>query len=98
MDSYEEHFINDLHSGLGKVAISGIIIEKNEGIIVIDDGSGTISVLLNELVLPPAEYLRIFGIIIPGEQGMLLQADVLQDLSTMDRIAHKKVKEKMRNL
>lgn len=97
MDSYYEHIISELKPTHSKVAVSGTLITKNESSLVIDDGTGQIVVLTNELFVPSGAYLRIFGRVIPFDDGLQIHADVIQDLSTIDKIAHKKVKELLRN-
>ena len=96
MDSYYEYLISELKPTLNKVAVSGTLITKNESSLVIDDGTGQVVILTNELFVPSGTYLRVFGRVIPFDEGVQVHADVIQDLSTIDKIAHKKVKEMMR--
>lgn len=97
MEAYEELFIKELKPTLTKVAISGTIITKNDTHFVLDDGTGSIHVLVMGQIIPSGDYVRVFGTVIPHDAGVQLQADLIQDLSLIDKIAHRKVKEKLRN-
>ncbi|MEK6940663.1 MAG: hypothetical protein AABW49_02075 [Nanoarchaeota archaeon] len=97
-DSYQEEFIKTLRVSGSKIAVSGTVISNNETYLVLDDGSGNITILVNNIPIPNGDYLRVFGRVMPGEDGMYFQADVIQSLSKIDKHAHKKIKEKIHDL
>lgn len=98
MESYEEIFIKEIQPTTGKIAISGTVLTRDEKHLVVDDGTGSIGVILTDHPAPLGEYLRVFGTVIPDDAGYQLQADLVQDLSNIDKIAHKNVKEKLRKI
>ena len=78
-----------------RIKVTGTIIDINkEGTrLVVDDGTGKIAITseskcnaeMNQLV-------RVFGRVIPLEQGSELQGDVVQDMKKLDLELLKKVK------
>ena len=73
-----------------KVAVSGIIVNRTENSFLIDDGTGQIRVIGENL--PNHEYVRVFGNLTNLEEGLVLQAEIVQDLSKIDKNLHKKIK------
>lgn len=90
---FKEKFIKDLSETDFKVAVSGVIVSKNENTFLLDDSTGQITVSIINQGIPSYEYLRVFGKIMPYENGLELQAEIIQDLSKIDKEMHKKVKE-----
>ena len=84
--AYKETFINELKEN-SKVAISGFIVEKNEGSIIIDDNTGTLPVII-ETNLELNSFVRVFGYYANGQ----LQASFIQDLSNANKQLYNKVK------
>jgi len=75
----------------------GIVVDKKDDTLVIDDGSAKLQVFadlpniidtisLNQLV-------RVFGSVMPVDNGFELKADILQDLSDLNVNLYKKVDE-----
>ena len=46
MPAYKEKFINEITSKDSKVAVSGIIIDKEDNLIFLDDGTGVMPISL----------------------------------------------------
>jgi len=90
-EAYTEKLIKDVNADDKKVAISGYLISKEEHSIVIDDGSSEIPIFFDQLNVPNGKYFRIFGRVIPHEEGLQIQADLIQDLSSMDYELYKKM-------
>ncbi len=88
---YVEKFIKDISFKDFKVSVSGIIVNKSENSFLLDDGTGQVAV--SSATIPAYEYLRVFGKIIPLENGFELQSEIIQDLSKIDKAIHRKVKE-----
>ncbi|MFH1331817.1 MAG: hypothetical protein ABIH63_00850 [archaeon] len=88
---YVDKYIKDLSASDTFVSVSGVAVSKADGSFVLDDGSGEIVVLLEAESLP--EYVRVFGRVLPYEDGLRLQADFFQDISKIDKLLYKKVKD-----
>jgi len=94
MQAYKEKFINEITKQDTKVAISGLIIDKEDNLIFIDDKTGVIAVNL-ETTLPINTFVRVFGYLINNGNEMQLQAQLIQDLSNVDKKLYNKVKTLM---
>lgn len=84
--SYRETFINELKES-SKVSISGFIVQKNENSIVIDDNTGTLPVII-QTNLELNKFVRVFGYFSNNQ----LQADLIQDLSDVNKQLYNRVK------
>lgn len=89
--SYKEKFIKNLSKEDVKVAISGVIVSKAEGKIIIDDTTGTI-VTDVETNLSVNDFVKVFGVLLPYEEGFEVQGHLVQDLSNLDAEKYLKVK------
>ncbi len=79
--------ISDINPNLdSRISIIGSIIDLEENMAVVDDGTGKIDVSFSEETPQPelktGQLIRIFGFVIPSEQ-VELQAEVIQDLSEL---------------
>lgn len=88
---YIEKFIKDISVSDFKVSVSGVIVSKTENSFLLDDSTGQIRI--SSTTIPNFEYLRVFGKIMPLETGLELEAEITQDLSKIDKVIYKKVKE-----
>ena len=87
-----EKQIKDLSKEDVDVAISGLVINKNENSFFLDDGTGQIPISF----IDPIEaegYVRVFGRVISSENGFEVQGEILQDLNKIDKVLYKKIKE-----
>jgi len=80
-----------------KVKVIGIIVDKKDDTILIDDGSAKIQEFVN---LPNIidtinlnQLIRVFGSVMPTDEGFELKADIVQDLSDLNVNLYKKVDE-----
>ena len=89
---YLEKNINELSQKDSNVAIAGIVIDKDEGIFTLDDGSGQINILMDSDNLDGKEFIRVFGTVISLGNSLQVQGEVIQDLSKIDKLLYKKVK------
>jgi hypothetical protein len=77
-----------------RVRLLGTIIDRKENVLVIDDGTGKIKVSFAEPVDSEANHLvRVFGRVIPVEEGFEIQGEVAQDMKDLDLGLYKKVNE-----
>ena len=88
---YAEKFIKDISIKDFKVAVSGVIVNKSEKSFLLDDGTGQIAV--SSSTVPDYQYIRVFGKVLPLENGFELQSEIIQDLSKIDKAIHRKIKE-----
>ena len=90
-EAYVEKRINDIDKNDRKVAVSGCIVSTDDHSIMLDDGDSRIAVFLGDAKAPNGRYMRVFGRVIPCEEGIQLHADLVQDLSNMDLNLYKKM-------
>jgi len=89
---YLEKDIKDISKDDINVAIAGIVIDKDEGIFTLDDGTGQINVLMNDFNLEGKDFIRVFGNVLSLSDNLQLQGELIQDLSKIDKLLYKKVK------
>ena len=89
--SYKEKFIKNLCKEDVKVALSGFIVSKSDGKIIIDDTTSTISAEV-ETTLNVNDFVKVFGVLLPYEDGFEVQGHFIQDLSNLDADKYFKVK------
>ena len=90
-----EKEISSIQPGDIRVSIIGTIIDRNqEGTqFLVDDGSGKIQVLSEPPQTPGlGKLVRIFGRVIPIDNGFELQGEIFQDMSRLDLALFSKVK------
>ena|SRR3989344_3547226 len=90
MPSYKEKFINELGKEDKKIAVSGLIIDKEDNLIFIDDGTGVLAVDIETNLLINT-FVRVFGYLI-NNGDMKLKGEVIQDLSPANKQIYNKVK------
>ena len=86
-----ERRIGDILPEDGRVSFIGTVIDVGDGKVVVDDGSGSIEVLLeNEIAkgLETGKVVRIVGKLSDG----LVSGEAVQDFSGFDLEIYKKVK------
>lgn len=88
---YSEKYIKDLSPSDTFVSLSGVVVSRSDGSFILDDSTGELPVLLSAADLPP--HIRVFGRLLPYDDGFRLQGDFFQDLSKIDKLLYKKVKD-----
>ena len=74
-----------------RVSVIGTVVDIKGNTLVLDDGSGNIQVVFNEdAAANPNQLVRIFGRVMPGEHGVEIMGEILQDMSGLDVAAFKK--------
>jgi hypothetical protein len=77
-----------------RVSILGTVIDRQGEKVVIDDGTGKIDAVFDkEVKAEPNQLVRVFGRVIPMENGFELQGEILQDMSKLDMKLYNKVME-----
>ncbi len=75
-----------------RVRIFGHVIDKVDGIIVVDDGSSKVEIMTDEFdAFDIDDVVRAFCRVLPLEQGYELRAEIIQKLNNMDTDLYKKV-------
>ena len=95
MDSnyFKEKYIKSINSEDINVALSGVVINKEDNSFVLDDGISQILVYSN--IELNGDFIRVFGKINYNGEEPQLQAFIVQDLSKVDKFLYKKVKDLM---
>ena len=80
-----------------KVNLIGLIVDKKDDMIVLDDGSGKVSVFIDIPNIMEKininQLVRVFGSTLPTENGFEIKADIIQDLTNLNINLYKKVEE-----
>jgi len=75
-----------------RVRVMGTVIDKQGNKLVIDDSTGKIEAVFEEPVNTELnKMVRVFGRVIPIEDGFELQGEIIQDMSQLDLELHKKL-------
>jgi len=91
MKGYKEVFIKNLNLNNPKVSVSGIIVGKEDGSLVLDDNFGVLQIEI-ESEFNIGDYVRVFGNLIEIEEKLILKGDFVQDLNKINKELHRKVK------
>ncbi len=87
-----EKKISELGKDDVRVRLLGMVIDRKDNVIVLDDGTGKINVVFPEPVKTEAnKIVRVFGRVIPSEEGFEIQGEILQDMSGLDMSLYEKV-------
>ena len=77
-----------------KVSISGIIVNKEDNLFILDDGDNQIKVTFdNEINFKENNYVRVFADVLYIDDNLELKLELIQDLSKIDKLLYKKVQE-----
>jgi hypothetical protein len=68
-----------------RVRILGNILDSNEGVFIIDDGSGKAEVISEEQKVDTGDVIRVIARVLPLENGYELRAEIIQDMSKLDK-------------
>ena len=90
-EAYSEKLIKEVNASDKKVAISGYVVGKEEHSVVIDDGSAEMPIFFDQMEVPSSKYIRVFGRVIPYEEGLQIQADLIQDIGNINYELYKKM-------
>lgn len=91
---YVEKFVTSLRIDDFRVAVSGVVVDVTDGGFLLDDGTGTVTIIGSDLPqLKTGRVVRVLGTLSPTEEGVMVYADLLQDWSTVDPALLKKVKD-----
>ena len=81
-----ERRISEIMAEDMRVSVIGTVIDKQDESIMLDDGTGKISIGFDSSVdVETDQLVRVFGRVIPIEQGFELQGEIIQDMSSVDK-------------
>ena len=87
-----EKKISDIGQEDVRVKIMGTVIDKQKDRVVVDDGTGKVSVVFDRPIDTNLnQTARIFGRVIPVENGFEIQGEIFQDMSKLDMELFKKI-------
>ena len=92
MPAYKEKFINQITKEDSKIAVSGLIIDKDNDIIFIDDTTGVIAVNV-QTDFPLNTFVRVFGFLVNNGEGTQLQGQIVQDLTQVNKQLYQRTKK-----
>lgn len=78
-----------------RVRIVGTVLDTREDLIMLDDGSGTVDVFLNEEDLEAVQdgmRVRVFGRVLPTGDSFEIQGELVQDMTDLDMDLYNQVK------
>ncbi|MBU5687953.1 MAG: hypothetical protein KQA41_02610 [Candidatus Aenigmarchaeota archaeon] len=94
---YVKKYINEVNPEIDfKVKIVGLVVDKTDSSILIDDGKDKVKVFLEPEMIEKIgihQLVSVFGSTIPSEDGFELKADLVQDLTGLNLNLYKKVEE-----
>ena len=76
-----------------RVFVMGTVVGASGNTLVIDDGTGKISIGFEEPVAVKCGMVRVFGKVIPTENGADLQGELLQDMAGLDTEIAKRIEK-----
>jgi uncharacterized protein YdeI (BOF family) len=89
-----ERRISDIMAEDMRVSLIGTVIDKQEESIILDDGTGKITIGFdNPVGVETDQIVRVFGKVMPIESGFELQGEIIQDMKGMDRELLMKLRE-----
>src|SRR3989338_3514809 len=75
-----------------RVRILGHVIDKSEGILVVDDGSAKTEIITDQFdAFDVDDMVRLFCRVLPLEQGYELRAEIIQKANNLDMELYRKV-------
>lgn len=75
-----------------RVRLLGRVIDKQNGTVVIDDGSGSAEVVVEDLEsVSQNDLVRVFCRVMPLESGFELRAEIIQNMNNFDLDSYRKI-------
>ena len=75
-----------------RVSVLGTVVDKDGETIILDDGTGQIrATFYDETNAAPNQLVRVIGRVMPLENGVELQGEILQDMTGLDIELFKKI-------
>jgi tRNA G18 (ribose-2'-O)-methylase SpoU len=87
-----ETFVKEVDENTKFLSVTGMVIDRKENSFVLDDGTGKI-IVLAENITDMGNFIRIFGTCFRSSEGFQIHAEIIQDLSKLDTQLYRKVME-----
>ena len=102
-NNYSKRKITDINPASDyKVKIFGLVIDKRQDAIMVDDGTGKVKVFVDLPVtlqkISVNQFVAVFGSALSLENGFDIRADIIQDMTGLDINIYKKVDDLYRSL
>jgi RNase P/RNase MRP subunit p29 len=82
-----------------RVRLLGTVVDSNENIVILDDGTGKISVVFREPVnVETGKTVRVFGRVMQAEEGFEIEGEILQNMDNVDIGLYRKATELEKNV
>jgi len=79
-----------------RVRLLGRVIDKGDGVIVVDDGSSSAEIVVdNNEYVRVGDVIRVFARVLPLETGYELRAEVIQNMNDLDLNVYRKLELQM---
>ena len=89
-----ERRISEIMAEDMRVSLIGTVIDKQEESIILDDGTGKITIGFdNPVDIETDQIVRVFGRVIPLEHGFELQGEIVQGMQGIDMELLKRLRE-----
>jgi len=89
-----ERRISEIMAEDMRVSLIGTVIDKQDENIILDDGTGKITIGFdNAVAVETDQIVRVFGRVMPIESGFELQGEIVQDMKGLDRDLVKRMHE-----
>lgn len=86
--------INEIGKNDARVRLLGTVIDNKDNVVVLDDGTGKINVVFSDPVNVKAnQTVRVFGRVMPAEEGFEIEGEILQDMGSVDVALYRKTTE-----
>lgn len=89
--------VSEVSSRAGRVRVVGKVVELGEDRLLLDDGTGSVRVLFEDLSrvedLETGVTVRVFGSPLSLEEGFELHAEIVQRLDELDLDLYREVRE-----
>ncbi len=96
---FKEKKINEITQDDIKVRFVGMVIEKGEDVLVVDDGTGQVKVSAeNAGSFGINSNVRVFGRVIPVEGGVEISAEIVQDMTGADIGLYRRITEEEKEI
>jgi hypothetical protein len=94
---FKEKFVKDLSFSDFKVAAIGTVIGKQEKGFLLSDGTGEVYVNVSNMeegvMVGDTDFVRVFGRLMPFDEGFELQVEIVQNMKGIDKGALNKLRE-----
>ena len=79
-----------------RVRILGTVIDKQNGTVVIDDGTAKVEIITEQDLsgINNSDVVRVFCRVLPLETGYELRAEIIQNMNGLDMELYRKINER----